>query len=262
MIYNYVGACFVYSSYLLLLQLSGVFRRMDCKDIKEEAEDDTILFIAIATTGLFRENFDPEICQITLAKEDGTKLFARHVLPEGKFQKEATQFNGFSIGDDNGKRFMMRRGKKIKTYALETVMNEFIEELASIRAQVCGRIVLLGYNSEAFDIKVLMKEMARCGLSGKLTRMSASMNIVCADLFKLLSNNHSKVFRYRPYNFRMTTIYNELSGTSECHMHDALEDVYKLRCIYSAIVDLVEKKTFEKYFFSFSSVAVMIKHAN
>lgn len=57
------------------------------KKLKEDLESDVKIFLAVASTGLMQPDFDPEICQITLTKQDGTKLFSKYVLPQRSFQK-------------------------------------------------------------------------------------------------------------------------------------------------------------------------------
>lgn len=222
--------------------------RMDTK-----AREDAVVFLAIATTGLRDPGFDPEICHITLINQAGRKLFSKHVLPQRDFQADASFFNGFTIELVDGKRHLMRNTKEVKTYSLDKVVSDFLIEISSIRAQVSGRIVLAGYNCQDFDIPMLVSEMSKCDIS--MEKLS-NMNVVCADLYKLVRHNRYTLLPNHHGNLKMTTVYNVLCGAQNPHMHDALEDAEKLRAIYNEIEGLIDNQIFERYVFPFSSVSV------
>ena len=222
---------------------------MDSKDNR-----DVIVFLTVATTGLKKNGFMPEICQITLVNEAGHKLFCKYVLPERSFQAGASLFNGFTITESmDGKRQLMRHSKEVKTHALDKVMDDFLLEISSIRAQVSGRIVLTGYYCQEYDIPLLMTEMTRCDVS--MDKLS-NMDVVCVDVFNLVRNNRNTLLPRHGGNIKMTTVYNVLCGANNSHMHDAVEDADKLRAIYSKISDLVDKQTFEECVFSFHDVPI------
>ena len=232
---------------------------------------DNVAIIALASTGLFKGNFDPEVCQITLMKPNGTKLFSKYVLPERSFQKgmyinvymctelkfgvqrmftllftDASRFNGFTIEEVDGKRHLMRNGEVVKTYPLQKILKEFQNTISSFRAQVSGRIVLVGYYCHAFDIRLLMQEMKRCQFSGEIF---SENNVVFADLYELVRFKRYDLFRFCK-DLKMTTVYNAVCKAQELHNHDAIEDAKKLGAIYTHIKGLVDKQTFQRFIFS------------
>ena len=142
----------------------------------------------------------------------------------------------------------------MKTSPLSDVMEEFLEAISSIRSQVDGRIVLIGYNNAKYDMEVMKTELLRCGVS---TEKISSMNVVCADLFQFVRKNWKLLFPVYPGNLKMTTVYNELCGDQKKYQHDALEDAEKLRKIYHAISGRVDKRTFETCIFPFPVVEAL-----
>ena len=160
--------------------------------------------------------------------------------------------NGFEIGLHDDKRCLMRHGKVMKTSPLSDVMEDFLEEMKSIRAQVNGRIVLIGYNSKAYDMEVMKEEFLRCGVSADKI---STMNVVCADLLQLIRKNCGHIFPGYYGDLRMTSVYNMLCRDQKKYSHDALEDAEKLRAIYRAIISLVDKQAFERHIFPFPAVA-------
>ena len=215
---------------------------------KKGESDDVVVFLTIATTGLNRDGFVPEICQITLQNQAGHRLFCKCVLPERNFQPGASLFNGFTIDIIGGKRCLMRDLKVVKAYSLDKVLDDLITEISAIRAQVSGRIVLAGYYNQLYDIPVLVNEMKRCDIS---TQKLIKMNVVCADLHQVVRKNKATLMPRHRGNFKMTSVYNVLCGDNKPHKHDALEDADKLRAIYSQICGKIERQTFETYVFSF-----------
>ena len=213
-----------------------------------EESDDVIVFLTIATTGLNRNGFVPEICQITLQNQAGRKLFCEYVLPERNFQPGASRFNGFTIDIIGGKRCLMRNSKVVKAYSLDKVLDDLITEISAIRAQVSGRIVLAGYCNQTYDIPVLVSEMKRCDVS---TQKLINMNVVCADLYQVVYNNQKTLIPWHFGDLKMTSVYNVLCRDNKPHKHDALEDADKLRAIYGQICGKIERQTFETYVFSF-----------
>ena len=214
----------------------------------EKEKSDVIVFLTIATTGLRGNDFQPEICQITLVNEAGHKLFSKCVLPEGNFQHGASQFNGFTIEIIDGKRCLMRHSKQVKAYSLDKVIDELIAEISAIRAQVHRRIVLAGFYNQKYDIPLLVSEMKRCDVS---TQKLINMNVVCADLYQLVYNNQYTLMPQHGGNLKMTTVYNVLCCDNKPHKHDSVEDAEKLRAIYSKISEKIERRTFETCVFSF-----------
>ena len=217
-------------------------------EVMEKEEGDVIVFLTIATTGLRENDFQPEICQITLVNEAGHKLLSKCVLPEGNFQREASQFNGFTIEIIDGKRCLMHHSKEVKAHSLHKVINDLITEISAIRAQVRGRIVLAGYYNQKYDIPLLVSEMKRCDVS---TMKLINMNVVCADLYQLVYNNQCTLMPQHGGNFKMTTVYNVLCCDNKPHKHDSVKDAEKLRAIYSKISGKIERQTFETCVFSF-----------
>ena len=150
----------------------------------------------------------------------------------------------------------MRHSKVMKTSPLCDVMYNFLDELSAIRAQVPGRIVLIGYNSKEYDMEVMRREMLRCGLSSEKI---STMNIVCADLLQFVRNNRQSLLPFHAGDLKMTTVYNQLCRAHSKYKHDALEDAEKLRAIYCTIIDRVPKKKFEDCIFPFPVVAAIAK---
>ena len=222
----------------------------------EKVIDDSVVFLTIATTGLKKNGFVPEICQLTLTNEAGCKLFNKYILPERAFQPNASKYNGFTIITVGGKRRLMRHAKEVKIHSLDKVMNDLMKEISAIRAQVSGRIVLAGYNCENYDIPVLRRELTRCNVSAQ---MLTDMNIVCADVYQLIRSNRSSLLPNHCGNLKMTTVYNVLYGANNPHMHDAMEDAEKLRAIYCQINSILDRQMFERCVFSFSSDQVIIQ---
>ena len=146
----------------------------------------------------------------------------------------------------------MHHGKKVKAYPLEKVINDFLLEISSIRAQVSGRIVLIGYYCQKFDMPLLMEEVHKCGIS--LGEKFDEMNVVCADLYQLFFHNRCTLLPRHGGNLKMTTVFNVLCGTQHAHRHDAVEDAEKLRAIYGKLVGLVDEQTFERCIFSVSQL--------
>lgn len=151
----------------------------------------------------------------------------------------------------DAKRRLKRDDKVVKTYSLEKVTKDFQLEVLSIRDQVQGRIVLIGYCCHTFDIPLLKKEMLRCGLTCEIF---CEKNVVYADLYQLLCDNKATLLPGHDGDLKMTTVYNVLCGTQNVHMHDAVEDAEKLRAIYAKIAAFIPKSVFEKYVFEFSEV--------
>ena len=203
---------------------------------------DTNLFLAIATTGL-REcsadpEFRPEIIQFALASSEGVNLLTKCIVPAGAIQPDASKVNGYSIKkDENGKRKLMRHGKEVKTVGLNQAIHDLLVEIEAQCEQASpgGRIVLIGYNSKKYDMPVLEDEIRECGLS--TDREPLNSKVICADLYDLIRTNRDQIFPSDnwPKNFRMTTVYNELCGKRELHVHNAVEDARKLAAIYDKV---------------------------
>jgi DNA polymerase III epsilon subunit-like protein len=216
--------------------------------METEKGDDVVVFLTIATTGLNRNGFVPEICQITLQNQAGHRLFCKCVLPERNFQPGASLFNGFTIDTIDGKRCLLRHSKVVKSYPLDKVIDDLITEISAIRAQVSGRIVLAGYFNQKYDIPLLVSEMKRCDVS---TQKLINMNVVCTDVYQVVRNNQMTLMPWHLDDLKMTTVYNVLCGDNKPHKHDALEDADKLRAIYGQICGIMETQTFETSVFSF-----------
>ena len=146
----------------------------------------------------------------------------------------------------------MRHAKEVKACALEKVANDFLLEISSIRAQVSGRIVLIGYNNKKFDMPLLMEEFSKCSIT--LRDRFCKMNVVCADLYQLLMFNRNRLLPGHSGDLKMTTVFNVLHKTQHAHKHDSVEDADKLRAIYEKLKGLVDKKTFERCIFSVSQL--------
>ena len=146
----------------------------------------------------------------------------------------------------------MRHAKKVKAYALEKVVNGFLLEISSIRAQVSGRIILIGYNNKMFDMPLLMQEFSKCSIP--LSETFCKMNVVCADLYQLLMYNRNRLLPGHRGDLKMTTVFNVLYGTQHAHRHDSVEDAEKLRDIYEKLIGLADRKTFETCIFSVSQL--------
>ena len=160
----------------------------------------------------------------------------------------ARDFNGFQIAVVKGKRHLMRNGNQVKAYALEKVVDDFLLEISSLRAQVSGRIVLTGYNNKNFDIPLLTKECSKIGIS--LSERFADMDIVCADLYQLLFHNRYTLLPLHDGDLKMTTVYNVLCRAQQAHRHDAIEDAEKLRAIHGKLVGPGFAQTFKTCIFS------------
>jgi hypothetical protein len=221
----------------------------------KKRDDDVVVFLTIATTGLNENGFVPEICQIIIQNQAGCKLFCEYVLPEREFQPEASEFNGFMIDIIGGKRCLMRHSKVVKAYPLDKVLDDLIIGIKAIREQlqVSGRIILAGWYNQDYDIPVLVSEMKRCAVS---TQKLINMNVVCADLYQVVRNNQMTLMPRHGGNFKMTTVYNVLCGDNKPHQHDALEDADKLRAIYSKICGKIKRQTFETSVFSLDEVDI------
>lgn len=75
-------------------------------DSQTSKKSDVVVILTLASTGLMKPGFDPEIVQLTLMKLDGKKLFSKCVLPQGVFQegmplKIVCQFKLVAIGSDS-----------------------------------------------------------------------------------------------------------------------------------------------------------------
>lgn len=150
----------------------------------------------------------------------------------------------------------MRHSKVMKTSPLCDAMYNFLDELSAIRAQVAGRIVLIGYNSKEYDMEVMRREMLRCGVSSEKI---STMNIVCADILRLVRNNRQNLLPFHAGDLKMTTVYNQLCHAHSKYKHDALEDAEKLRAIYCTIIDRVPMEKFEDCIFPFPVVTAVAK---
>lgn len=146
----------------------------------------------------------------------------------------------------------MRHAKEVKAYPLEKVVNDFLREISSIREQVSGRIVLIGYNCQKFDMPIMIEEFSKCSIS--LSEKFGKMNVVCADLYQLLLHNRHRLLPRHGGDLKMTTVFNVLYGTQHAHRHDSVEDAEKLRAIYEKFVGLVDEQTFETCIFSVSEL--------
>ena len=213
----------------------------------EKKDDDVIVFLTIATTGLSQNGFVPEICQITLMNQAGRKLFSKCVLPERDFQRRASLFSGFTIEIIDGKRCLMHNSKEVKAYSLNKVIDDLITEISAIRAQVSGRIILAGYYNQKYDIPLLVSELKRCDVS---TQKLINMDIVCADLYHLVCSNRATLMPKHGGDLKMTTVYNILCCDNQAHKHNAVEDANKLRAIYCNLSGKIEKHVFEASVFS------------
>jgi len=213
---------------------------------------DTKLFLTIATTGLRDDahpEFRPEIVQLSLASAEGDELLTKCIVPTGSFQQEASNFNGYTIRKTkSGKRKLLRYGKKVKTVPLKQAIRNLLEEIKAQREQAPpgGRILLMGYYSKLYDIPVLENEMQECGLS---TEQLNSM-VTCADLYCLIRSKRRQIIPNHEGDLKMTTIYNELCGRQDLHMHNAVEDSQKLVAIYSKV------KQFDIRPFTFRFIAI------
>lgn len=214
----------------------------------DKKDDDVIVFLTIATTGLYQNGFVPEICQVVLVNQAGHTLFSKCVVPERGFQPEASLFNGFTIEIVDGRRCLMRNLKEVKAYSLDKVIDDLITEISAIRAQVAGRIILVGYYNHKYDIPLLVSEMKRCEVS---TQKLVNMNVVAADLYQVVYSNQATLMPMHCGDFKMTTVYNVLCGDKKSHKHDAVEDARKLRAIYSKVQGKIKRQTFETSVFSF-----------
>ena len=211
---------------------------------------DTKLFLTIATTGLrdhAHPEFRPEIVQLSLASAEGDELLTKCIVPTGTFQPEASKFNGYTIRKTkNGKRKLFRNGKKVKTVPLEQAIHNLLEVIKAQREQAPsgGRILLMGYNSKEYDIPVLENQMRECGLS---TEPQWSM-VICADLYLLIRSlvKSHQILPNHQGDLKMTTIFNELCGRQERHMHNAVQDAQKLIAIYDKVKEFdIEPFTFQ-----------------
>jgi len=208
---------------------------------------DTKLFLTIATTGLWDDDdpeFRPEIVQLCLASAEGDELLTKCIVPTGTFQPEASKFNGYTIRKTkNGKRKLLRNGKKVKTVPLKRAIKTLLKVIKAQGEQAPpgGRILLMGYNSKMYDIPVLENEMRECGLSTEPLN-----SVICADLYLLIRSKSHQILPNHRGDLKMTTIFNELCGRQERHMHNAVEDVQKLVAIYDEVKEFdIQPFTFQ-----------------
>ena len=208
---------------------------------------DTKLFLTIATTGLWDDDdpeFRPEIVQLSLASAEGDELLTKCIVPTGSFQPEASRFNGYTIRKTrNRKRKLLRNGKKVKTVPLKRAIKTLLKVIKAQGEQAPpgGRILLMGYNSKKYDIPVLENEMRECGLSTEPLN-----SVICADLYLLIRSKSHQILPNHRGDLKMTTIFNELCGRQERHMHNAVEDVQKLVAIYDEVKEFdIQPFTFQ-----------------
>ena len=111
-------------------------------DIKKDTENWTVCYFNLETTGL---SDDCEIVQVSAVDFAGLRLFDQYAYRNGSINFGSTKVA--SITKSSGKLFC--HGKLVDAVEVNVGLNRFRLWLK----ELCGRVVLVGHNVRAFDVK-------------------------------------------------------------------------------------------------------------
>ena len=111
-------------------------------DIKKDTENWTVCYFNLETTGL---SDDCEIVQVSAVDFAGLRLFDQYAYRNGSINFGSTKVA--SITKSSGKLFC--HGKLVDAVEVNVGLNRFGLWLK----ELCGRVVLVGHNVRAFDVK-------------------------------------------------------------------------------------------------------------
>ena len=110
-------------------------------DIAKDTENCTVCFFDLEATG-FSDNC--EIVQVSVVDFECSRWFDQYVYPNGSITFGATKVTG--ITKSSGKLFC--HGKLVDAAEVNMGLNRFGLWLQKL----CGRVVLVGHNVQAFDV--------------------------------------------------------------------------------------------------------------
>ena len=195
-----------------------------------------IFYFAVATTGL-RQDAN-SICEIAVMGPHEESPWSTTILPSGQFTSQASSYNGYTSIDTNGERHLLMNGIKVETSPLKQGLDDFIKYLLQ-RADGSHIVVLLGWNSQAFHIKLLLQAFKQCGLQESIKTLEDA-GICYGDPFLMIQAMREN-FPQLPgeLSLKLPDVYNHLhrhdDSESDCKKFNASHIVQMLKVVMSSL---------------------------
>ena len=181
--------------------------------------DTSFVFFDLETTGLL--STDPDIIQIGAITANLTDSFDKYLKPLKKpTTKESTAANHLTYENGSLYKIYSKDKKLCKTVQPQIGLAEFIEWLRLVGSGT--KVLLVAYNTFAFDAIILLKKMEEFGLLSQFVNVCQGFADPLVAARELYANLKSRKQDAMMKHFKLISPY-------ESQSHNAIEDANDLR---------------------------------